>query len=187
VLAVTDKVMASLTTQSNPPDAIGVFRQRVERALPLPRASDVWVGLDAIRDPGNLGTIIRTVDASGASGVVLIGQACDPYAPDCVRATMGSIFAVPVIKMCEESFLAAISNWPGEIVATQMKGGEDYRRVYRGPVMLLMGSEARGLAPELAGAAGITVRIPMSSAADSLNVAIATAIMLYEIRRAELA
>jgi TrmH family RNA methyltransferase len=187
ILIVSDRVMASLSNQANPPDVIGVFRQRMAEDMPVPMRSDVWVGLDTIRDPGNLGTIIRTADAVGAAGVILIGQACDPWSPECVRATMGSIFAMPLVKMSEEGFAQAAASWPGEIVATRMAAGEDYRRSYRRPVLLLMGSEGPGLAPALARLAGTSVRIPMPGGAESLNVAIATALMLYEIRKADLA
>jgi RNA methyltransferase, TrmH family len=186
VLAVSEKVMASLSAQANPPEAIGVFSQRMGETLPEPAPRDVWVVLDNIRDPGNLGTIIRTVDAVGASGVILIGQACDPWSSECVRATMGSIFAVPLVRMHAAAFAKIAESWPGEIVAAQMEAGADYRRTYRGPVMLLMGSEGSGLSPALSGLANVGARIPMPGGAQSLNVATATALMLYEIRRPEL-
>ena len=108
VAVVPQTVMASLSRQANPLDIIGVFRQRIRDEMPLPAAGDVWVGLDTMRDPGNLGTIIRTADAIGAAGVVLIGQSCDPWSPESVRATMGSIFAVPLIAVLQPMlFLAA--------------------------------------------------------------------------------
>jgi TrmH family RNA methyltransferase len=186
-LTVTEKVMASLSMQANPPAVIGAFEQRMGKDMPLPAARDVWIGLDRIRDPGNLGAIIRTVDAVGANGVLLIGDTCDPWAPECVRATMGSIFAAPIVKMSEEGFAKAAKGWQGEIVATQMTAAEDYRRTYRRPVLLLMGSEGHGLSPALASLAHVGVRIPMAGGPESLNVAIASALMLYEIRRADLA
>jgi len=186
-ILVSNRVMASLSRQANPPDIIGVFRQRIRDEMPLPAAGDVWVGLDTMRDPGNLGTIIRTADAIGAAGVVLIGQNCDPWSPESVRATMGSIFAVPLIAVAVEGMERAAASWPGEIVATKMNAPHDYRRSYARPVLLLMGSEGQGLLPRLASLATASVRIPMSGGAESLNVATATALMLYEIRRSELA
>jgi RNA methyltransferase, TrmH family len=185
VLAVSNKVMASLSAQGNPPEVMGVFRQRIGEGMPFPDPCDVWVGLDRIRDPGNLGTIIRTADAVNAAGIILIGQCCDPWSSECVRATMGSIFAVPLVQVNEAGAIEGAQRWPGEIVATRMEGEEDYRRSYRGPVLLLMGSEGHGLSPALASCAGISVRIPMTGGSESLNVAIATALMLYEIRRSE--
>jgi TrmH family RNA methyltransferase len=186
-LVVSDKVMASLSTQSNPSDIIGVFRQRVRDEMPLPAPGDVWIGLDTMRDPGNLGTIIRTADAAGATGIVLIGQSCDAWSPEGVRATMGSIFAVPLIAVSAEAIERTAASWPGDIVATKMDADIDYRRPYQRPVLLLMGSEGRGLSAQLAGLATVSVRIPMTGEAESLNVAIATAVMLYEVRRSELA
>jgi RNA methyltransferase, TrmH family len=185
-MAVTEKVMASLSAQGNPPDAIGVFRQRVSTEAPAISAQDLWVALDAIRDPGNLGTILRTVEAAGASGVILLGASCDPFSPECVRASTGSIFAVPLVRLTEDAFARAAEGWTGEVVATSMTGARDFRRTYRPPVLLLMGSEGRGLSPALAAFASTSVRIPMASGTESLNVAIATALMLYEIRRTRL-
>lgn len=186
ILRVSDKVMASLSAQANPPEMIGVFHQRIGDKLPLPGHGDVWVALDTIRDPGNLGTIIRTIDAAGAAGVALIGESCDPWSPECVRATVGSIFAVPLVKMSEAEFEHDAAGWPGEVVSTRIESKNDYRRRYRPPILLLMGSEGRGLSPSLARLAGTDVRIPMAGGAQSLNVAIATALMLYEVRRADL-
>jgi RNA methyltransferase, TrmH family len=186
-ILVSDKVMAGLSAQANPPEIIGVYRQRMGEEMPLPGPKDVWLALDRIRDPGNLGTIIRTADAAGAQGVILVGESCDPWSPECVRATMGSIFAVPLVGVDEDWFARDAREWPGEIVATRMEAVADYRRAYRAPVLLLMGSEAHGLSPALAGLASVSVCIPMPGGTESLNVATAAALMLYEIRRKDLA
>ncbi len=169
--------MASISAQKNPPDQIGVFRQRwTEKVEP----SATWVALEDMRDPGNLGTIIRTADAAGASGVILVGQSCDPFAPDGVRATMGSIFGVPLVRMELKAFLALCRAWPGETVGTRMNAKESYRRDYGAPTLLVMGSEGKGLSEEIAAACSTLVHIPMRGGAESLNVAIATGLMLYE-------
>ncbi len=97
---------------------------------------------------------------------------------------MGSIFAVPLVKLSEEDLVRAVKNWPGEIVATRMNAKIDYRRHYRRPVLLLMGSEGAGLSPALGEIANVGVHIPMAGRTESLNVAIATALMLYEVNRA---
>ena len=180
-LAVTEAVMAGISRQANPPDHVAVFTRKLADTLPAPAKDDIWIALEDIRDPGNLGTIIRTADAAGAAGVVLIGECCDPYSPECVRATTGSIFAVPLVALDRGEFPAR--SWPGDIVATAMDGEHDFRRRYRRPTLLLMGSEGGGLSPALRGCATVAVRIPMVGAAESLNVAIATGILLYEIRR----
>ena len=136
-----------------------------------------------MRDPGNLGTIIRTADAVGAKGVILIGQSCDPYAHECVRATMGSIFAVPLVKMTREAFLGWRAGWSGDVVGTLLEAKEDFRKAaYRAPVLLVMGSEGPGLSEPIASACTRRVKIPMAGALNSLNLAVATGLMLYQLR-----
>jgi len=140
-----------------------------------------------VRDPGNLGTIIRTVDAVGASGIVLAGACVDPYSRETVRASMGSIFSVPLVRMKPEGALEWLSRWPGDVVGTRLDATEDFRAgTYRQPALLLMGSEGPGLSPELSAACTRLVRIPMAGRLDSLNLAVAAALMLYEMRRERL-
>lgn len=186
VLEVSEKVLCAITRRDNPQMVVGVFSQQY---LPLkdirPGDGDVWVALDRVRDPGNLGTVIRTVDAVGARGVILVGDTTDPFSVETVRATMGSIFAVPVAKASAEAFLVWRRNFPGLVVGTHLKGAVDYRTVdFAGrPVLLLMGNEQQGLPDELAASCDRLLRIPQAGRADSLNLAVATGIMLYEIRR----
>jgi TrmH family RNA methyltransferase len=150
-------------------------------------AEAVWVALEAVRDPGNLGTIVRTSDAVGAGAVILVGNCVDPYSHEAVRASMGSIFNMPVVRLEPERFLALAKAWPGDVVGTQLAARQDFRSAgYRGPTLLLMGSEGPGLTPELAAACSRLVKIPMAGRLDSLNLAVATALMLYEIRRERL-
>jgi TrmH family RNA methyltransferase len=99
VLEVSEKVLTAITRRDNPQMVVGVFAQRLVSLKDIqPKEGDVWVALDRVRDPGNLGTVIRTVDAVGARGVILVGETTDPFAVETVRATMGSIFAVPVAR-----------------------------------------------------------------------------------------
>jgi TrmH family RNA methyltransferase len=179
LMRVDEKIMGQISAQKNPPEVIGVFRQRWGEVKP----EGTWVALEDMRDPGNLGTIIRTADAAGAQGVVLAGQSCDPYSPDCVRATMGSIFAMPLVKLEQTPFLDLIKAWPGESVGTQMKAKESYRRSYASPTLLVMGSEGKGLSDDAAAACSTLVAIPMKGGAESLNVAIATGLMLFEAHK----
>jgi RNA methyltransferase, TrmH family len=179
LMRVDEKIMGQVSAQNNPPRDIGVFRQKWGEANP----QGVWVALEDMRDPGNLGTIIRTADAAGASGVILAGQSCDPWSPDCVRATMGSIFAVPLVKVEQTQFLDLIRLWPGESVGTRMQAGESYRRAYGSPTLIVMGSEGKGLSEEASAACSTLVRIPMKGGAESLNVAIATGLMLFEAQK----
>ena len=176
-LLVTEKIMEGLSRQNNPHSALATFRQRYETDV---IQKDIWVALEDMRDPGNLGTIIRTADAVAASGVILVGQSCDPYSGECVRATTGSIFGVPLVRMETEAFIALCKTWRGDVVGTHLKATEDFRRTYKSPALLVMGSERRGLSEELVAACNSLVRIPMPGGAESLNVATATALMLYE-------
>ena len=176
-ILVTEKIMEGLSGQNNPQSALATFKQRYASEVAL---KGVWVAIEDMRDPGNLGTIIRTADAVAASGVILVGQSCDPYSGDCVRATTGSIFGVPLVGMETEAFIALCKTWRGDVVGTHLKGTEDFRRTYKSPTLLVMGSERRGLSEELAAACSSLVRIPMPGGAESLNVATATALMLYE-------
>ncbi len=186
VLEVSEKVLSSITRRDNPQMVVGVFTQRL---VPLkdirPAKGDVWVALDRVRDPGNLGTVIRTVDAVGAKGVILVGDTTDPFSLETVRATMGSIFAVPVAKAGAEPFLAWRKGFPGLVAGTHLKGAVDYRSVdFSGkPVLLLMGNEQQGLPDDLAASCDRLLRIPQAGRADSLNLAVATGVMLFEIRR----
>ncbi|MCB2107903.1 MAG: RNA methyltransferase [Rhodobacteraceae bacterium] len=182
---VTAKIAEALSARDNPQPVIGVFKQRWTEPPTKLRPSDVWVALEEIRDPGNLGTIVRTIDAAGAQGVILAGTCCDPYAREAVRATMGSIFAVPIAAVSQTSLISFAKSWPGETVGTHLKGSDDYRRAYNGPVLLTMGSEGPGLSDDVAAAMTTRVKIPMAAdtGADSLNLAVATGLMLYEIKR----
>lgn len=185
VLEVSHAVLEKLASRDNPQTLLAVFRQRLA-AVPQPRSialQTTWLALEEIRDPGNLGTIIRTVDAVGAAGIMLVGTCCDPFARECVRATMGSLFAVPLIKMSREDFLAWRSEWPGDVVGLHLDGRVDFRAAkLGGPVLLLMGSEGPGLSESLTRAASQLVKIPMAGRLDSLNLAVATALALYQIR-----
>ena len=177
LMRIDGKMMTSVSAQKNPPRQIGVFRQRW---CPYADPNGCWVALEDMRDPGNLGTIIRTADAAGVAGIILAGQSCDPWGPDCVRATMGSIFGVPLVRLQLADFLDLAKAWPGETVGTHLQATQSYRRNYKSPALLVMGSEGKGLSEQAAKACNSLVRIPMKDGAQSLNVAIATALILYE-------
>jgi TrmH family RNA methyltransferase len=188
VLAVSEAVLSKISRRDNPQTVIGVFKQRLMLAAAIkPKPGDVWVALESVRDPGNLGTIIRTADAVGAAGVVLIGDTVDPFSVEAVRATMGSVFAVPLVRASHTEFQKIAASWGGDIVGTHLAAKMDYRKAsYRTPVLLIMGGEQAGLTAETAALARTLVKIPMAGKADSLNLAVATAIMLFEIRRGAL-
>jgi RNA methyltransferase, TrmH family len=185
VLEVSESVLAKLASKENPQTLLAVFRQRFTDP-PEPKkvgVGETWLALEDVRDPGNLGTIVRTADAVGCSGVILVGTTCDPYVLESVRATMGSIFAVPIVKMARTDFLGLAKAWPGDVIGTHLDGREDFRKAsYRGPELIVMGSEGPGLSSDLAAACTKLVKIPMAGNLDSLNLAIATALMLYQVR-----
>lgn len=186
VLEASEKVLSAITRRDNPQMVVGVFEQRfVPLSTIQPQAGEVWVALDRVRDPGNLGTVIRTADAVGAAGVMLVGETTDPFSVEAVRATMGSVFSVPLAKAGAEAFLAWRKGFAGLVVGTHLSGSIDYRKLDcgSGPVLLLMGNEQQGLPDQLAQACDRLVRIPQAGRADSLNLAVATGVMLYEIRR----
>ncbi|CCE94528.1 23S rRNA (guanosine-2'-O-)-methyltransferase rlmB 23S rRNA Gm2251 2'-O-methyltransferase [Sinorhizobium fredii HH103] len=186
VLEVSEKVISTITRRDNPQMVVGIFEQRYQPLKDIrPQEGETYVALDRVRDPGNLGTIIRTADAAGASGVILIGETTDPFSLETVRATMGSVFAMPVARAGAEEFIRWQKSVSVQVVATHLSGSVDYRTIdYRSkPVVLLMGNEQAGLPVELAREAGALARIPQSGRADSLNLAMATGIMLFEARR----
>ena len=185
VLEVTEAVMGKLASKDNPQSLLGVFAQVWSSAPPTNtlKADACWLALEDVRDPGNLGTIIRTADAVGASGIILIGNCCDAYARETIRATMGSIFAVPLVRMSREEFLGWRAGWPGDVVGTHLTAKTDFRNAQlRGPTLLIMGSEGPGLSDSLTRSCTKLVKIPMAGNLDSLNLAVATALTLYQIR-----
>ncbi|KRD73131.1 MULTISPECIES: RNA methyltransferase [Sinorhizobium/Ensifer group] len=186
VLEVSEKVLTTITRRDNPQMVVGIFEQRYQALKDLkPQLGETYVALDRVRDPGNLGTIIRTADAAGASGIILVGETTDPFSLETVRATMGSVFAMPVARASVDDFIRWQKSAGVKVVATHLAGAVDYRTIdYKSkPVVILMGNEQAGLPEELAREAGALARIPQAGRADSLNLAIATGIMLFEARR----
>jgi RNA methyltransferase, TrmH family len=181
VIEVTREILEKVSRRDNPQAVVAVFEQLFTPLSEIvPAKADVWVALHTVRDPGNLGTIVRTADAAGCGGVILVGDCCDPYSVEAVRATMGSIFAVPLYKATVPEFLAWRQTWPGSVVGTLLTATVDHRGAdYRRPTMILMGNEQAGLPPEMAAACDVNVKIPMRGRADSLKLSVATGIMIY--------
>jgi TrmH family RNA methyltransferase len=185
VLEVPPNVMESLAKRDNAQTVLAVIKQRWAELKDV--KDGAWIALEEIRDPGNLGTIMRTADAVGAKGVILIENCCDPYSLEAIRASMGSFPHVSVAKCPRAEFLAHIGKNKFQVVGTHLKTDHDHREIeYKTPLILLMGNEQAGLTDALAKACTHLVKIPMRGKADSLNVSVATAVMLYEIFRKEL-
>jgi len=183
-------ILSKLSGKDNPQAVVGVFPEFATSLKSLNRTSaDIWLVAERLRDPGNLGTILRTGDAVGAGGLILIGECVDPFSVEAVRASMGALFTVPIVQADWAEFLAWLRSGQGQLVGLSLDTDTDYRAAaYRAPTFLLTGNEAQGMPADYAAACDLLVKIPMLGKADSLNAAVATAVMAYEVlaqRRAE--
>ncbi len=180
---LTPEVYHSLAQAEEPQGVIAVVRQRWERLDQIrPSNGLCWVVVEAAQSPGNLGTIIRTCEAVGAAGLILIGEAADPYDPGAVRACMGALFAQRFVRTSLESFAEWKRRRQCALIGTSPSAATDYHAlVYPKPTLLLMGSEKRGLSAEIQALCDGMVKIPMVGRSDSLNLGVATGVMLYEL------
>lgn len=186
LLPVTDELLSRMTGRDNAQSMLAVVKQRI-LGMEAISGDGLWVALDGIRDPGNLGTIMRTADAVGAKGVLLLGDTCDPWSPESIRATMGSFADMPVIRCDYAGFAAWKKKTSCRVIGTHLRTNTDYRQGdYTIPMMLVMGSEQSGMSDDIASLCDQLVRIPMAGETESLNLAVSTGIMLYEMMRAKL-
>jgi TrmH family RNA methyltransferase len=174
---------ALLSRLSDTPSPQGVI---AEASLPEQTRPDLLgsraVVLDGVQDPGNVGTIIRTVDAAGCTGVLMTETCADPYSMKAVRASMGSVFRVPVCVSQSASEVAGVWKTNGTRVIMADSHGMNYASVsINEPWALIIGSEGRGVSPELAALADETISIPMRAPVESLNAAVAASILIYAI------
>ncbi len=189
VVEVAEQLAARMTERDRPAGLLAVVRARgVELAELAVGPDSVFVVLHEVANPGNLGTVVRTADAAGAAGVILVGDTTDQYAPAAVKASMGSLFAVPV---AHAPGAGEFFDWAGaagvRVLATSGYAEHahwDPGLVAPGPLAILLGSEGDGLPAGLLDRADAVARIPMVGTAESLNLAVAAALMLYEARRA---
>lgn len=185
-IAVSAAVFRALSERDDPVGLGAVVHtpQRGLDALPA-RHDGLYVALDAVADPGNLGTIARTLDSAGAHGLILAGEGTDPYHPTAIKASLGAVFALPVVQAPDvATVLAWATAHKVTTVATSAKAALSYWEAsYASPCLLLMGSEREGLPADVQAATDVCVTIPMWGVSSSLNLAVATALVLYEIRR----
>lgn len=185
LLEVTGFVFDSLSFREAGQAIGAVVRQRWESLAEVRETKRCWVALPEVQHPGNLGTIIRTCDAAGGDGVILVGRTTDPFHPIAVRGTLGAVFSQRIVRAEE----AELAGWlPGSgclVVGTSPAAERDFRDVdYASrPVVLFMGSERAGLSPAQASLCETLVRIPMAGYVESLNLAVAAALVLYEVAR----
>jgi RNA methyltransferase, TrmH family len=180
----TDRdILAKLSGKDNPQTVIGVYREfdtaldRIDRS-----AAGIWIVAQSLRDPGNLGTILRTGDAVGAGGLILVDDCVDPFSVESVRATMGALFTQRIATARWPEFLTWLRSAPGQLVGTSLKATQDYQSPrYAAPTFILVGNEAQGLPADYETECDLLVKMPMLGKADSLNAAVATAVMAYEV------
>lgn len=189
-LALDEDTFSGLADKDNPQGILAVIRKPERTLADLSAANFPWgVALVASQDPGNIGAILRTIDAVGASGLLLLDdpendQYCaDPYHPSSVRASMGSIFWYPPVKAQFSEFQHWVKANKITLYGTSSHASQDYRQVtdFKLPLIVLMGSEREGLTPFQASACDVMLKMPMHGRVTSLNLAIATGVMLYTI------
>jgi 23S rRNA (uridine2479-2'-O)-methyltransferase len=188
--AIPQQLMQKLSDKEDISELIAIIRMREDRLERIEMSGNpLALILDRPSSPGNLGTIIRTADALGVHGVIILGHAADLYDPKTIRASVGTIFSTPVLRIGSPKELlpwieALKERYDLQIVGTSAKGTrliaeQDFSK----PTLLLLGNETLGLSTQLKAMCHTLVRIPIKGAASSLNVAMATAMLLYEIDR----
>jgi TrmH family RNA methyltransferase len=183
VIETNADILHKLSGKDNPQAVLGVYEvfdtslERIDR-----NAAPLWLVAQALRDPGNLGTILRTGDAVGAGGLILVDDCVDPFSVEAVRATMGALFTQRLAQASWTEFVAWLRAGPGQLVGTSLQAERDYQAPrYQPPTFILVGNEAQGLPGDYEAECDLLVRIPMLGKADSLNAAVATAVMAYEV------
>lgn len=182
-LEVSANVFRSISLKERPQGIGAVVRQRWQHLDQVHSApDDLWIVLGEVADPGNLGTILRTSDAVGAKGAILLNHSTDPYDPTAVRASMGAIFSQSLVRANLDEFAAWKGRTGCRVVGASGSAELDYHEAhYPNPLALMMGSERHGLGPAHLKLCDLVVRIPMVGRSDSLNLGVAAAVILYEI------
>jgi RNA methyltransferase, TrmH family len=182
-IRTTDDILTKISGKDNAPLLLGAYRQPDTSLARIdPASSDIWLVAQALRDPGNLGTMLRTGDAVAAGGLILIDDCADPFSVEAVRASMGAIFTQQVAAAPWDAFVAWLRSGPGQLVGTSLKTDTDYLGArYEKPCFLLVGNESHGLPAAYEAECDLLVKIPMLGRADSLNAAIAGAVMAFQV------
>ena len=183
-IETTPDILSKMSGKDNPQMLLGAFRQpetaldRIDRS-----ASGIWIAAQALRDPGNIGTILRTGDAVGAGGLILIDECADPFSVEAVRASMGAVFTQQLATAPWQDFVDWLRSGLGQLVGTSLKASDDYLEArYEQPCFLLIGNEQQGLPLEYEAECDSLVKIPMAGRADSLNAAVAAAVMAFQVK-----
>jgi TrmH family RNA methyltransferase len=183
VIETSADILGKITGKDNPQSVAGVYIESDTSLTRIKRfIAPICLVAQAVRDPGNLGTMLRTADAVGASGVILIDDCADPFSVEAVRASMGAVFTVPIAQARWEDFLPWLREGPGQLVAASLRDAVPYRAApYTAPCFILVGNESRGLPEDYEAACDLRVTMPMKGRADSLNAAVAAAVLAYEV------
>jgi TrmH family RNA methyltransferase len=183
VIETSEDILAKITGKENPQAVAGVFAEFDTSLASLDRSSaKIWLVAQALRDPGNLGTMLRTGDAVGAGGLILIDDCADPFSVEAVRASMGAVFTQSVAQARWEDFIAWLRAGEGQLVAASLRDAQPYRGApYQAPCFIMVGNESRGLPEAYEDACDLRVTVPMKGRADSLNAAVAGAVLAYEV------
>ncbi len=183
-VATSESVLSGIAKRENPQTIVSAYRKWDTSLARLAAGGKIWLALERVRDPGNLGTVLRTADAAGAGGVILIGETCDPFSVESVRASMGAIFATAFAQTDLAGFSAWAKTHGVKTIGTSLRGETRHDApAADDAVALMMGNEQSGLTDEGEAACDALVRIPMRGKADSLNLAAASAVMIYDYWR----
>ncbi|QFT77128.1 RNA methyltransferase [Erythrobacter sp. THAF29] len=183
VIETTPDILSKITGKSNPQSVAGVFDEWDTSLNQLDRSgASIWLVAQALRDPGNLGTMLRTGDAVGAGGLILIDDCADPFSAEAVRASMGAVFTQGLAQARWEEFLPWLRSGSGQLVAASLRDAVPYRgAAYEAPCFILVGNESQGLPETYEAECDLRVTMPMKGRADSLNAAVAGAVLAYEV------
>ena len=184
VIETSPDILSKMSGKDNPQAIIGAYRQPDTDLAAIDRsAAPLWIVAQALRDPGNIGTILRTGDATGAGGLILLDESADPWSVEAVRASMGAIFTQQVATARWEEFVPWLRSGPGQLIGTTLNTANDYLdSSYEQPCFLLIGNESQGLPASYEAECDLLVKMPMMGRADSLNAAVAAAVMAFQIR-----
>ena len=183
-IETTPDILSKMSGKDNPQMLLGAYRQPATSIDRIDRSSSpLWIVAQALRDPGNIGTILRTGDAVGAAGLILVDDCADPFSVEAVRASMGAIFTQDVATARWPEFVSWLRSGDGQLVGTSLKATHDYLETqYAQPCFLLIGNEQQGLPAEYEAECDLLVKIAMAGRADSLNAAMAAAVMAFAIK-----
>ncbi|EGS5728355.1 RNA methyltransferase [Clostridium perfringens] len=177
LIQMNEALLKQLCSTENPQGIVGVINMQNKEL----KSGELVVLVDKVQDPGNMGTIIRTAHAAGAAGIVMTKGNVDIYNDKTLRSTMGSIFYIPIVEDNSLDFVKSLKKEGYKLVVSSLQGKNNFfEENLQGKVMIAVGNEGNGVSDEVYDIADIKVKIPMPGEAESLNVAVATSIMIYE-------